>query len=237
MRGRGELLRVSEYLLVMSAAAMMMPAASLAAGQKSANARASERATFAAKQRSGRILRLRDTFLRANVVRPYLRHKTQQQKEPAPKQVLPPPVGLTASSAAYRFGGECVEVLCEHLGELGCNTEDQVLGIVRACAGNYSGDCVRSACRQLGPLGCDTAEQAESMAEVCAFNVSGDCLNAGCGLVGHLDCDAAGVTTILDACAGNFGDACVRDVCKRLGQLGCKTLDEFAEVARSCGVY
>ncbi len=88
---------------------------------------------------------------------------------------------------------------------------------------------------EAGDGGCSSTEQAQRVAQACAFNPSGDCLNAGCGYVGAADCDVSDVLVILDACAGNAGDACVKHVCTRLGKGGCKTVDEFNEVARACG--
>lgn len=157
--------------------------------------------------------------------------------EPASDDKDDPPVAVREAAAAPSAGGglACVEALCAQLDADGCNTEDRVLSLARACAGNYTGDCVKTVCQRLGHEGCGTLEQAELVAQACAFNLSGDCLNTGCGYVGAADCGVSDISVILDACAGNLGDACVHHVCSHLGKVGCKTVDELTEVARACG--
>lgn len=130
----------------------------------------------------------------------------------------------------------CVDFACDHLGRYGCDTNDEVAGILRACRGNYGSGCAQVVCDKLGNFGCDTNNEMEAVAVSCRNNRGGDCVSAACDRLGRFGCDTALETSQLArACQGLRNGSCLTSVCDRLGSFGCDTLAEVTAVLRECG--
>jgi hypothetical protein len=130
---------------------------------------------------------------------------------------------------------DCIKATCDRLGVFGCDGQDEVLAVARACQGNPDAGCVTAVCDLLGVFGCDSLSEASAVATACKAS-SGGCVAEACRRTGVFGCDGRDeATAVATACQHNSDESCVATVCDRLGVFGCDNLNEVLAVARSCG--
>ncbi len=98
---------------------------------------------------------------------------------------------------------DCVDVVCENLGSLGCDDSNEVDEVLRMCRGQYDGDCIRVSCRLLGSFDCDDRREVSDIAGWCVGNRGGYCVESVCERLGSFGCDDPHeIKSVAQKCAG-----------------------------------
>jgi hypothetical protein len=130
---------------------------------------------------------------------------------------------------------ECIDTVCTHLGQFGCDQQSEISQVADACRG-VDADCVDTACSYLGQFGCDQINEIQQVANSCRKIFDGSCMRVACTHLGQFGCDQINEIQQVGAlCSGRVDSGCIESVCQRLGQFGCDQLNELQQVAKSCG--
>lgn len=99
----------------------------------------------------------------------------------------------------------CVSEVCARLGGFGCNSQSEVLNVLRDCRGNYSGDCLKAVCEKLGRYDCDDMSEMGPLLIACQGNIDGGCVRTVCSKLGTFGCSHANdVISVARACGGSL---------------------------------
>lgn len=82
----------------------------------------------------------------------------------------------------------CVESACAKLGTFGCDQNDEVLAVLRACRGNFDGACLEVSCAYLGAFGCNDSAEVLGVAAACR-GAEASCVTDICSRLGTWGCD------------------------------------------------
>lgn len=129
----------------------------------------------------------------------------------------------------------CADAACELLGSFGCDSQEEVLPVLKACRGNHGADCLTSTCALLGSFGCDSRDEILPVLESCRGVVDTSCVQSACELLGSFGCDSdEELLPVVDSCRGSVDGDCVAFVCEQLGSFGCDSWEELEPVLESC---
>ncbi len=76
---------------------------------------------------------------------------------------------------------DCTDVVCNRLGQFGCDDKSEIDEVLLWCRGNYGGNCIEVSCKFLGQFGCDDRSEVQEIARACVGNFGGDCITSVCG--------------------------------------------------------
>ena len=57
----------------------------------------------------------------------------------------------------------CTDVVCEKLGQFGCDDMSEIKQVAQLCRGNYDRNCIESVCDKLGQFGCDDMNEVQAV--------------------------------------------------------------------------
>jgi hypothetical protein len=115
------------------------------------------------------------------------------------KPLVRPPINCNPEPAR-----SCTDVVCDRLGQFGCDDISEIQQVGRLCRGNYDGNCIESVCDKLGQFGCDDMNEVQAVGRACVGNYDTSCFESVCQRLGQFGCDDMNeVEEVLRTCAGN----------------------------------
>lgn len=75
--------------------------------------------------------------------------------------------GNTSTVLFTNMGGSCLSTACKMAGSFGCDSQDEITDLSKACRKNFGDECLRQVCTDLGYFACDENSEIKKVLLSC----------------------------------------------------------------------